>query len=289
METEPGYGRESGKKGRHMSRAIILGTGGIAVAFGMLAFGYLAGSRQLAIAQDSPQVIELAGAEGLDRSDVETIVREYLLANPELLLEVQKALETKQKEEQKVAQLEILKESGPEIFSSPFDAVVGNPDGKITIVEFYDYNCGFCKRAFEDMQVLTKDHPDLRFVLKEFPILGPDSQKAHLVSQAFHRVMPEKYGEFHSELMSAHGRASEATAIKIALSLGADEAKLREEMKNPQITDTFDKTYDLANKLSITGTPSYVVGNEVVFGALGHEVLAEKIKLAEACLANATC
>jgi protein-disulfide isomerase len=89
--------------------------------------------------------------------------------------------------------------------------------------------------------------------------------------------------------MGSKGRASEATAMKIALELGGDEAKIREEMKNPEITEVFNKTYDLANKLAITGTPSYVVGNEVIFGALGYEVLAEKIKQAEACIADATC
>ena len=272
-----------------MNRAILLGTGGIAVAFGMLAFGYIAGNRQMAIADDTPQVVELASASGLGRKEVETIVREYLLANPEILVEVQKALEVKQKEEQKVAQLETIKGARDQIFNADYDAVVGNPDGKVTVVEFYDYNCGFCKRALEDMQTLTANNSDLRFVLKEFPILGPDSQKAHQVSQAFHRLMPEKYGEFHLQLLGGHGRATEETAMKLAVSLGADEAKLREEMKSPEIAEVFGHTYDLAEKLNITGTPSYVVGNEVVFGALGHEVLAEKVKLAEACVADATC
>jgi protein-disulfide isomerase len=127
------------------------------------------------------------------------------------------------------------------------------------------------------MLALTSADPDLRFVLKEFPILGPDSTKAHVVSMAFRTLMPEKYGDFHNQLLGGQGRASEATAMKIALALGADETKLREEMKNPAINAAFEKTYELANKLAITGTPSYVVGNEVVFGALGQEVLAQKI------------
>ena len=105
---------------------------------------------------------------------------------------------------------------------------------------------------------------------------------------AFRTLMPEKYGDFHNQLLGGQGRASEASALKIALSLGADEAKLREEMENPAITNAFAKTYDLANKLSITGTPSYVVGNEVVFGALGQEVLSEKIAAAKAC-GDAAC
>lgn len=270
-----------------MTRAILLGTTGIATAFAMLAFGYLAGKPQSAIAGDQPQI--MAQAQGLDRSAVEGIVREYLLENPEILLEMQTVLEDRQKEEQRVAQLDAIKGAKDIIFNADYDAVVGNPDGKVTIVEFYDYNCGYCKRALEDMQSLVAKDPDLRFVLKEFPILGPDSQKAHVVSQAFHKLMPEKYGEFHVRLLSGQGRAGEASAMKLALELGADEAKLREAMKDPAITEAFSQTYELANQLRITGTPSYVVGQEVVFGALGQDILSEKIVDARACIAAATC
>jgi protein-disulfide isomerase len=268
-----------------MSRAILLGATGLAAGIGMLAIGYAAGRPEAAIAGADPRVISVASADGaVNRKEVEIIIREFLAKNPEVLLEMQQALEAKQQEEQRIAHLEVIKNAKDEIFSAAYDGYVGNPNGKITIVEFYDYNCGFCKRAQEDMQALTAADPDLRFVLKEFPILGPDSQKAHVVSMAFRTLMPEKYGDFHNQLLGGQGRAGEASAIKIALSLGADEAKLREEMQNPAINDAFAKTYDLANKLSITGTPSYVVGNEVVFGALGQEVLSEKIAAAKACL-----
>ncbi len=135
---------------------------------------------------------------------------------------------------------------------------------------------------------LTKANPDVRFVLKEFPILGPDSQRAHIVGQAFQHLMPEKYGEFHVRLMGSAGRATEESAIKLAVSLGADEAALREEMKDPKIADVFNRTYEIANQLGITGTPSYVVGEEVVFGALGRDVLEQKIANLEQC-GKATC
>ncbi|MDQ6437936.1 DsbA family protein [Mesorhizobium sp. LHD-90] len=269
-----------------MNKAILLGAAGVAAAIAMLAIGFVAG-RPAAVASDTPQVM-IADSK-LDRAEVETIVRDYLLANPELMLEVQTALESKQKEEQRVANLQIIEDARSEIFNSATDGVVGNPNGKVTIVEFYDYNCGYCKRAQEDMLALTAADPDLRFVLKEFPILGPDSQKAHVVSQAFLKLMPEKFGEFHNELLGSKSRATEAAAIKIAVALGADEARLREEMKNPAISEAFGRTYDLANKLAITGTPSYVVGDEVVFGALGREVLAEKVALAKAACAETTC
>ncbi|MEW9834926.1 DsbA family protein [Mesorhizobium marinum] len=265
-----------------MRNAVWLGGTALAVSLGMLAVGYVAGRPDVANATDA-QALTLASADGtVDRSQVETIIRGYLLENPEILIEMQQALETEQREEQRVANLEVIKAAKADIFNASYDGIVGNPDGKTTIVEFYDYNCGYCKRAQEDMLTLTAADPDLRFVLKEFPILGPDSSKAHVVSMAFRALMPEKYGDFHNQLLGAPGRATEATAMKIALSLGADEGKLREEMKNPEIAAAFEKTYELANRLAITGTPSYVVGSEVVFGALGHEVLAQKIAEARA-------
>jgi protein-disulfide isomerase len=272
-----------------MTRAILLGAAGAVVSVAMLAGGFLAGRPAPALAEDTPQAVEVAGSEQLTRKDVETIVREYLLANPELLVEVQKALDAKQKEEQRIAQLAIIRDHKDEIFNSAHDGIVGNPEGKTTIVEFFDYNCGYCKRAIEDMNALTSADPDLRFVLKEFPILGPDSQKASLVSMAFHKLMPEQYGEFHNRLLGSQGRAGEAQAIKIAVALGADEAKLREAMKDPSIQQIFDQTYELANKLAITGTPSYVVGSEVVFGAQGLEVLNQKVAEAKAACSTTAC
>lgn len=285
-------GPEKAKGSTIMNKAILLGSaGGLAVALGMLAFGFVAGNPQAARA-DTVQLAQVTSSTDtkasadtkIDRKEVEGIIRDYLLKNPEVLLEVQDALEAKQKEEQRLAALGVIKDSKDEIFNSTFDGVVGNPKGKVTIVEFYDYNCGFCKRAIEDMQALTKSDPDLRFVLKEFPILSPDSQKASVVSMAFHLMHPEKYSEFHTALLGGQGRATEATAIKVALSLGADEAALREKMKDSRIAETLSRTYDLATKLSITGTPSYVVGNEVIFGALGQQVLAEKIEEAKSAL-----
>jgi len=101
---------------------------------------------------------------------------------------------------------------------------------------------------------------------------------------AFHKMMPEKYGEFHMALLGGEGRVTEAKAIEVALSLGADEATLREHMKDPDIPEVLSRTYEIANRLNISGTPSYVVGNEVIFGALGQQVLGEKITAAKAAL-----
>lgn len=270
-----------------MSKLIGYGALGAVVALAALASGYFA-VRPTITEVAPPEVVEAESA-AVDRGEVEQIVRDYLLKNPEILSEVQVALEEKQKEAQRLASLATIKTSKDLIYNAASDGVFGNRNGKTTIVEFYDYNCGFCKRALPDMQALTAADPDLRFVLKELPILGPDSQKAHVVAQAFKHLLPEKYPEFHTRLLGSEGRASEETAILVAIALGADEAKLREEMKNPEIQKGFDATFDLANKLAITGTPSYVVGDEVVFGALGEDVLREKIAAARATCQTAAC
>lgn len=262
-----------------MSKAIALGVVGVSVSAAMLAFGYLAGSRSGLVSAVPPAEASAPSASVAGRGDVEGIVRDYLLANPEILVEMQAALDVRERESQRIAQNETIRSASEQIFNASYDGIVGNPNGSVTVVEFFDYNCGFCKRAMEDMEAMVADDPDLRFVLKEFPILGPDSQKAHVVSMAFRNLAPERYGDFHRALLSS-GRATEAAAISAAVGLGIDEAALREEMKNPAITSAFEQTYDLANQLAVTGTPSYVIGNEVVFGALGQAVLSEKVELA---------
>lgn len=258
-----------------MSKTVAMAIAGVTVSAAMLALGFVAGSRTVPAAPPPQAATVEDGA--VMRGDVEAVVRDYLLGNPEILGEMQIALEEKEREMQRVTQVETIASAADDIFNAQHDGVIGNPEGSVTIVEFFDYNCGFCRRAMDDMDAMVEANPDLRFVLKEFPILGPDSQKAHVVSMAFRALAPEKYAAFHRELLSGE-RATEEAAIQAALAQGVDEAALREEMKNPAIADAFSQTYELASRLSITGTPSYVVGEEVVFGALGRAVLEEKVE-----------
>ena len=254
---------------------------GAIVALGMLGLGYWAGT-------SSTEMPATAAAHGDDASGgqiagLDEAIRGYLLANPEVLIEVQESLQAKQEEAQRVAQLSAITDESAAIFQSASDAVIANPDGAVTMVEFFDYNCGYCKRALDDMNAMIGEDKDLRFVLKGFPILGPDSHAAHVVSEAFKMMLPEKYLDFHRQLLGGGGRADEARAIKIAVSLGADEAELRQKMTDPQIEQNFRETYKLADALGITGTPSYVVADEVVFGAVGTDALISKIENARSC------
>ena len=205
-------------------------------------------------------------------------VRAYLLENPELLIEMQHALEVKQAEEAREAQALVLSEARDRIFENENDIVLGNPDGDVTIVEFFDYNCAFCRRAMDDMDAVIAADPDVRFVLKEFPILGPASLDAHVVSMAVAEVAPDKYDEFHRRLLNEVERADRDAAMLIANELGIDASALEGAMQGDAAAEAFGDAYELANALQITGTPSYVVGDEVMFGAVGADQLLQRIE-----------
>lgn len=210
-------------------------------------------------------------------------IKEYLLANPEIMLEVQEALANKQRAKQQEAAEGAISENKKAIFNSKYDMVLGNPDGDVTVVEFYDYNCGYCKRALTDMEDILAKDKNVRFVLKELPILGPDSLAAHKVSAAFRLVAPEKFGEFHRALLGGEDRATEATAIAVAGKLGVTEKQLRAKMEKEPHDAAVREAYTLANDLGITGTPSYVIGNEAVFGAVGAGEISTKVANMRSC------
>ncbi|HCL64219.1 MAG TPA: disulfide bond formation protein DsbA [Rhizobium sp.] len=210
-------------------------------------------------------------------------IKEYLLANPEIMLDVQDALEKKQNDARLKQASAAVEENKDALFSSKHDISLGNPNGDVTIVEFFDYNCGYCKRALTDMEEILSKDKNVRFVLKEFPILGPESLAAHKVSDAFRKIAPEKYGEFHRALLGAEGRASEDSAIAVATSLGVTEADIRKMMADNPNDEAVKEAYQLATSLGITGTPSYIVGNEAVFGAIGSESIEQKVANVRTC------
>lgn len=208
---------------------------------------------------------------------IRQVVKDYLIKNPEVMLEVQDALNDKQEKKIAESQTSTLQSKKDEIFNSPNDAVLGNPKGSVTLVEFFDYNCGYCKKSYPDLENLIKSDPKLRVVIKDFPILGPDSVKAHIVARAVMKIMPEKYAEFHKELLTVPGRSNEEKAIKIAVKLGVDEQKLRSTMQDESLQQAFVDNGQLAYALGINGTPSYILGNNVLVGAVGENILKAKI------------
>ncbi len=228
-----------------------------------------------------------AAEQPLTRGDVEGIVREYLLANPEVLEEAFTALQTKRQTEAELARTVALDDHRDKLLNSPYGAVLGNPEGDVTLVEFFDYNCGYCRRAMEDLGRLIEDDPNLRVVLKEFPVLGQPSMQAAAVSIVVNELAPERYDAFHRRLMSLDGHADEGAAISIATELGLPADEIRSKMRSDRVKATVKESYDLAQALGLSGTPSYVVGDTVEFGAVGYDTLAARIN--EARCGTETC
>lgn len=209
------------------------------------------------------------------REELGQIIRDYLIKNPEVLREAFQALEKKQQEAEASAAKAKIGERAAELFKAPGDLVAGNPDGKITMVEFFDYNCGYCKRSLPDVLKLIEENKDLRVVMKEWPILGPGStyaSKAAIASRA-----QGKYWEFHLALMEETG-IDEAKVLDTAKRLGLDVEKLKADMENPEVQAIIDLNMSLAESLNIQGTPAFLVDEQLFPGAVGFEALAEAVK-----------
>jgi protein-disulfide isomerase len=216
------------------------------------------------------------------RSDIEKIVHDYLVSHPEVLQEVAAELEKKQAAADADRAKSALAQYHKEIFSSPHQVTLGNPNGNVTLVEFFDYNCGYCKRTLPDMVNLLKTDSNLKVVLKEFPVLGPGSVEAAKVAVAVRMQDPgnQKYLAFHLKLLGGRGAADRARALAAARDAGVDMTRLDNDLKSPEIEATLDESKKLSDVLAINGTPTFVIGNQVVPGAIGIEGLKEHIALA---------
>jgi protein-disulfide isomerase len=231
------------------------------------------------------------GFSEVQRSEIERIIRAYLLRNPEVLQEVIAELEKKQAAANAERHKAAVKENQELLFSSRRQVTIGNLQGDITLVEFFDYNCAFCKRALADKLNLIKADPKLKVVLKEFPVLGPGSLEAAQVATAV-RMQDHtggKYLEFHQKLLTGRGPADRTRAMAVARETGLDMARLERDMVSEEVRISLAESMDLAQKLGLNGTPSYVIGAEVVIGAVGFTVLKEKVAAARACIANGSC
>jgi protein-disulfide isomerase len=216
------------------------------------------------------------------RSEIEGIVKAYLIAHPEVIQEVMTEIEKRQAEAEAEKHKEGVKQYSKVLFYSPRQVTLGNPDGDVTMVEFFDYNCGFCRRALVDMLDLMKADPKLRVVLKEFPVLGPGSVEAAQVAVAVRMQDKDgrKYLEFHQKMLSSRGQADRARALAVAKEVGLDMGRIEKDMASDEAKETIDENLKMAEALGLNGTPSYVIGTDVVVGAVGLTALKEKVAAA---------
>jgi protein-disulfide isomerase len=218
-----------------------------------------------------PQASRADEFSASQRGELERIVREYLVAHPEVIQEAMTELEKRQTAADAEKHKAAVKQYSEALFTSPRQVVLGNPNGNVTFVEFFDYNCGYCKRAMDDMLTLLKDDPKLKVVLKEFPVLGPGSVEAAQVAVAVRMQdkTGKKYLEFHQKLLGGRGQADKARALAVAKDIGLDMGRLDKDLASPEVKATLQESFKLAEALGLNGTPSYVIGDNVVVGAVG--------------------
>ena len=212
------------------------------------------------------------------RSEFERMLKEYLAAHPEAIQEALDTLASRKAAAKAEQQKAAIKANGGELFSSLRQVTLGDRAGDVTLVEFFDYNCGYCKRALTDLIQLMKSDPKLKVVLKEYPILGPDSVEAARVAVAVRmQDAGERYLAFHRKLLENRGHNDKARALAAAEEAGLDMARLERDMASEEVTQSLDESTRLGKALAINGTPGYVVGERVIIGALGEQVLKDSI------------
>lgn len=199
-----------------------------------------------------------------ERAKIESVIREYLLNNPSILREMIEALRINEEREKAQAASANLTKLRPQILNDADSPTGGNPDGDLTIVAFFDYNCGYCKTNLPMVRALVNRDKNVRVIYKELPILGPQSEKAALAALAAHRQ--GKYEAFHEALFAGRG-ISDASIKAISDRLGLDYAQLTKDMADPKIAAVVDRNKALAHALGIDGTPAYIIGTQIIPGA----------------------
>lgn len=218
-----------------------------------------------------------ANAEDLTKDEIETIVRDYILENPEIISDAIMILQQRAEAAQAEQQANAMRGMQKILTNNPLDPVGGNPDGTVTLVEFFDYNCGYCKRANPTLQALIKENPNLRVVYKEWPILSEGSVDAAKIALAVNLVTPERYEEFHVALLNAAPIRSANDVWRVVERLNLDRGEIENQLTNPDIERHLQQAAQLAQRLNITGTPAFVVGDSILRGAYPQEEIQSAI------------
>lgn len=243
---------------------------GIAIAVGCVGLAALGYYKQSTSMSDSASV--------KNRADVEKIIREYIVENPEFLEDAMKNLYNKKQKAENEEAAKAVKEKVKELAEDPTDPFIGSATPKVTIVEFFDQNCGYCKRMIDVKSKITNELKDVKIVFKEFPILGENSRMLAKAALAVNIVDKSKYFEFHSKVMHADGVKDEAAVEVIVQGLGIDLAKYKAAYAGDEVAKKLDANAKLAAEIGLRGTPAYVVGDQLIPGAISFEEIKKLVE-----------
>lgn len=219
-----------------------------------------------------------AAAEEMDEDRIKSLVYEAIRENPGIIMEAVRLLDEQQQREQAAAAGATLSTIRDQLEQDPNAPVLGNPEGDVTVVEFFDYNCPYCRRAMPQVDALIEQDENVRLVYREWPILGEGSVFAARAALAARKQ--GKYEVFHEAMMGMNGRAEEASVIRIAGEVGLDVEQLRQDMQAPEVDEHIATSMELTRALGFTGTPSFVIGDELIGGLVQAEVLVQHVNTA---------
>ncbi|WP_297776288.1 DsbA family protein [uncultured Roseovarius sp.] len=220
--------------------------------------------------------LDLESLNEAERTLLREEIRAYLLENPEVIMEAVAVLEKREAQGQAQADSDLVRSNADALFNDPNSWVGGNPEGNLTLVEFMDYRCSYCRRAFDDVKGLLAADGNIRFIIKEFPILGEDSVLASRFAIATRQVAgDEAYKSVHDALMSYSGSMNETGFSRLADTLGLDATKIIAEMNSEAVSEVIAANHALGQRMQITGTPSFVMGDQMLRGYLPQDAMQE--------------
>lgn len=263
---------------------ILLAALGSGVAGGLVSQGFndAASGDRVAAMIDERIGLSSAALQQDWRDSLGASIESYLLEDPTILERVSLALNQRRQAEQSAATREVIEANREVIFGGKETISIGNPDGDVTLVEMYDYNCEYCRRAFPDIVALIEQDPNLRIILRQFPILTQGSIDAAKIGILIENEGGD-YWSYHQAMFTARGQVDLDLALQEAEGLGLDAGRLRAGLEEPTVLAALEESYDLARQLGISGTPTFILADEVIPGAVGADVLREKIANVRAC------
>jgi protein-disulfide isomerase len=236
--------------------------------------------QRLAATATAPAPVEEVAA--ISPETINPLIESFLMSDPKILQRMSIALDTTLQAEEREQATSAIASMQEAIFNDPKQVVVGNPDGDVTLVEFFDYNCGYCRSALPDLATLLAEDPNLRVVLKEFPILSNESIDAARIAVLVGDSDVD-YWTFHEALFTSRGQVDKQVALDAAAELGLSPVNLELDMGTEAVSETIQTSYEIAKALNITGTPTYIIGNEIIPGAIGIDELRSRIANMRAC------
>lgn len=218
----------------------------------------------------------------VDAATIHPMIESYLMSNPRILERVSVALRDEMEAEERVQATAAIASMRAQIYDDPDHVVLGNPNGTVTLVEMFDYNCGYCRSSMPDLAALIETNPDLRVILKEFPILSQESVDAARIAVAVAKSDVD-YWEFHTLLFTGRGKVTKKSALAAAEKLGLNPISVELDAMSEDVSNVLQRSYDIAQAIGTSGTPTYIIGSDVIPGAIGRADLQQRIDNMKAC------